>query len=51
MKFPKIKLPTFHKPSILDILKWAQYGTYVYIVVRIVIHVVQQLAKLRFKRK
>lgn len=54
MKFPKIKFPKikFTKPkfTVDNVLKWAQYGTYAYIVVRIVIYLVQQLKKLTFKK-
>lgn len=54
MKFPKFNLPKikFAKPkfTVDNVLKWAQYGTYAYIVARIVIYIVQQLKKLTFKK-
>ena len=56
MKFPKFKLPKLSKPTLPkltvdNVLKWAQYGTYAFIVVRILVYVGQQLAKLRTKKK
>lgn len=64
MKFKLPKLPKFNikkiisgkiaklpKPSVDDVLKAAQYGTYAFIVGRILVYLGQQLAKLRFKAK
>lgn len=56
MKFPKFKLPKFKKPTLPkltvdNVLKTAQYGTYAFIVIRILVYVIQQLKKLRFKVK
>ena len=56
MKFPKFKLPKFNKPTLPkltvdNVLKAAQYGTYAFIVIRILVYIVQQLKKLRFKVK
>ena len=56
MKFPKFKLPKLSKPTLPkltvdNVLKFAQYGTYAFIVIRILVYVGQQLSKLRFKAK
>lgn len=51
-KLPKFfKLPSFRKPTVDDVLKGAQYATYGFIVVRIIMYIVQQLKKVRFFRK
>lgn len=54
MKFPKFRLPKltkfhFEKPSVDTILKWAQYGTYAFIVIRILVFGVQKLLGLKKK--
>jgi len=56
IKFPKINFPKFKKPNLPkltvdNVLKTAQYGTYAFIVIRILVYVGQQIAKLRFKAK
>ena len=53
IKLPKIKLtkPALPKLTVDNVLKAAQYGTYAFIVIRILVYVVQQLAKLRFRAK
>ena len=53
IKFPKIKFkkPTLPKLTVDTVLKYAQYGTYAFIVIRILVYIGQQLAKLRFKAR
>ena len=48
-KFPKFKLPKPSLPSVDDVLKYAQWATYGFIVGRIVWYLVSQVIKLRFK--
>lgn len=50
-KLPKFKKPTMPKLTVDNVLKTAQYGTYAFIVIRILVYIGQQLAKLRFKTK
>jgi hypothetical protein len=49
IKLPKFKKPEFRKPTVDSVLKWAQYGTYAYIVIRILMYGVQKL--IEFKKK
>ena len=49
IKPPKFKKPEFHKPTVDSVLKWAQYGTYAYIVIRILVYGVQKLISLKNK--
>jgi hypothetical protein len=53
IKLPKIKFtkPTLPKLTVDNVLRFAQYGTYAFIVIRILVYVGQQLSKLRFKAK
>lgn len=48
-KFLKFKKPTLPKLTVDTVLKYAQYATYAFIVVRILMYVWQQLSKLRLK--
>ena len=50
-KFPKIKLTKPSLPSVDDVLKYAQWATYGFIVGRILWYLVSQVTKLRFKVK
>jgi hypothetical protein len=50
-KFPKFKLPKPSLPSVDDVLKYAQWATYGFIVGRILWYLVSQVIKLRFKVK
>ena len=49
IKLPKIKMPKMPKLTVDNVLKGAQYCTYAFIVIRILVYLGQQLAKLRFK--
>jgi hypothetical protein len=51
IKLPKFKKPEFRKPTVDSVLKWAQYGTYAYIVIRILMYGVQKLLELKKKIK
>ena len=51
IKLPKFKKPEFRKPTVDSVLKWAQYGTYAYIVIRIMMYGVQKLLELKKKIK
>lgn len=51
IKLPKFKKPEFRKPTVDSVLKWAQYGTYAYIVIRILMYGVQKLVELKKKIK
>ena len=51
IKLPKLKKPEFRKPTVDSVLKWAQYGTYAYIVIRILMYGVQKLIELKKKLK
>jgi hypothetical protein len=50
-KFPKVKLPKPSLPSVDDVLKYAQWATYAFIVGRILVYLISQVSKLRFKVK
>jgi hypothetical protein len=50
-KFPKLKLPKPSLPSVDDVLKYAQWATYAFIVGRILVYLISQVSKLRFKVK
>lgn len=51
LKLPKVKLPKPSLPSVDDVLKYAQWATYSFIVGRILWYLVSQVVKLRFKVK
>lgn len=51
LKLPKVKLPKPSLPSVDDVLKYAQWATYAFIVGRILVYLGSQVSKLRFKVK